>query len=224
MEAFQSFRFDILVNAAPLLLEGLYHTVRISFFGFWVALVCGVVVGFSRAQIPWSRWILSPYVEIFRGTPLLIQLFFLYYGLPSIGIKMTSGTAAVLGLGLNGGAYISEIVRGTMGSVEKGQMDAARALGLTWLQSMVYVIGPQALRVAVPPLVNAFSAMLKESSLVSVLAITELTRMSQLIYTRTFRAFEVYLAVGALYFLLTAAVSTASRRLEKRCHVGGRLF
>lgn len=102
-------------------------------------------------------------------------------------------------------------------------MNAARALGLTWFQSMVHVIGPQSLRVAVPPLVNAFSAVLKESSLVSVLAITELTRMSQLIYTRTFRAFEVYLAVGALDFLLTAGVSAVSRRLEQRAYVGGRM-
>ena len=223
MEAFKSFRLDILINAAPLLLEGLQNTVQISCLSFLVALVFGVAVGVARAEILWARRILSPYVEVFRGTPLLIQLFFLYYGLPSVGIKMSSGTAAVLGLGLNGGAYISEIVRGSMASVEKGQLDAARALGFTWLQSMVHVIGPQALRVAVPPLVNAFSALLKESSLVSVLAITELTRMSQLIYTRTFRAFEVYLAVGALYFVLTAVVSAVSRRLEKRYYVGGRM-
>uniref|UniRef100_A0A832EKC4 Putative glutamine transport system permease protein GlnP n=1 Tax=Desulfacinum infernum TaxID=35837 RepID=A0A832EKC4_9BACT len=214
---------DILINAAPLLLEGLQNTVQISCLSFLVALVFGVAVGVTRAEILWARRILSPYVEVFRGTPLLIQLFFLYYGLPSVGIKMSSGTAAVLGLGLNGGAYISEIVRGSMASVEKGQLDAARALGFTWLQSMVHVIGPQALRVAVPPLVNAFSALLKESSLVSVLAITELTRVSQLIYTRTFRAFEVYLAVGALYFVLTAVVSAVSRRLEKRYYVGGRM-
>lgn len=223
MEVFKSFRLDILINAAPLLLEGLQNTVQISCLSFLVALVFGVAVGVTRAEILWARRILSPYVEVFRGTPLLIQLFFLYYGLPSVGIKMSSGTAAVLGLGLNGGAYISEIVRGSMASVEKGQLDAARALGFTWLQSMVHVIGPQALRVAVPPLVNAFSALLKESSLVSVLAITELTRVSQLIYTRTFRAFEVYLAVGALYFVLTAVVSAVSRRLEKRYYVGGRM-
>jgi len=223
VEVFKSFRLDILINAAPLLLEGLQNTVQISCLSFLVALVFGVAVGVTRAEILWARRILSPYVEVFRGTPLLIQLFFLYYGLPSVGIKMSSGTAAVLGLGLNGGAYISEIVRGSMASVEKGQLDAARALGFTWLQSMVHVIGPQALRVAVPPLVNAFSALLKESSLVSVLAITELTRVSQLIYTRTFRAFEVYLAVGALYFVLTAVVSAVSRRLEKRYYVGGRM-
>lgn len=223
MEVFKSFRLDILINAAPLLLEGLQNTVQVTCLSFGVALVFGVAVGVARAEILWARPILSPYVEVFRGTPLLIQLFFLYYGLPSVGIKMSSGTAAVLGLGLNGGAYISEIIRGSMASVEKGQLDAARALGFTWFQSMVHVIGPQALRVAVPPLVNAFSALLKESSLVSVLAITELTRMSQLIYTRTFRAFEVYLAVGALYFVLTAVVSAVSRRLEKRYYVGGRM-
>jgi polar amino acid transport system permease protein len=121
---------------------------------------------------------------------------------------------------LNGGAYISEIVRGALYAVERGQKDAASALGLTWMQSMIHVILPQSVRVALPPMVNAFSALLKDSSLVSVLAITELTRVSQLIYTRTFRAFEVYLAVGALYFIMIYAVSFGSRCLEKRFRVG----
>ncbi|MBC7359945.1 MAG: amino acid ABC transporter permease [Desulfacinum sp.] len=223
MDPLRSFRSDILVAAAPLLLEGLRHTVVISFISFVFAVLLGIFVGIGRAQATWARRLLAPYVEIFRGTPLLIQLFFLYYGLPSVGIKLDSGMASIIGLGLNGAAYISEIIRGALASVEKGQLDAARALGFSWMQGMIHVVLPQALRVALPPLVNAFSSLLKDSSLVSILAITELTRMSQLIYTRTFRAFEVYLAVGILYFLLTAAVSATSRRLERRFHVGGRV-
>ncbi|VTR66734.1 putative transporter subunit: permease component of ABC superfamily transporter [Desulfosarcina cetonica] len=216
------FRIDILFNALPLLGEGLKATVLVSLTSFLFALLIGLSVGIARAESPKARIFLGPYVELFRGTPLLIQLFFIYYGLPSIGLNMNNYTAGVIGLGLNGGAYISEIIRGALYSVEKGQQDAAASLGLTWYQSMVHVILPQSIRVALPPLVNSFSALLKDSSLVSVLAITELTRVSQLIYTRTFRAFEVYLIVGAIYFGMIYAVSRLSKRLEARFEIIGR--
>lgn len=217
------FRFELLIDAAPLLIEGLAATVVVSILSFGLAFAVGVVVGIAGSESPRARRFFSPYVEVFRGTPLLIQLFFIYYGLPTVGVTLNNYTAAVIGLGLNGGAYISEIVRGALYSVEKGQQDAARALGLTWMQSMVHVILPQSFRVALPPLVNSFSALLKDSSLVSVLAITELTRISQLVYTRTFRAFEVYLAVGALYFAMIYAAARLSRFLEYRLQISGRL-
>ena len=213
------FRADILVDALPFLMQGLAVTVKVSLGAFVIAMLIGVAVGVSRAESQAAKRFLGPYVEIFRGTPLLIQLFFIYYGLPSIGLTMNNVTAAVIGLGLNGGAYISEIVRGSLYAVGKGQHHAAAALGFSWFQGMVHIIAPQAVRVALPPLVNAFSALLKDSSLVSVLAITELTRVSQLVYTRTFRAFEVYLAVGTLYFAIIYAVSVVSRRLERRFNV-----
>ncbi|NSW85711.1 MAG: amino acid ABC transporter permease [Syntrophobacteraceae bacterium] len=217
------FRFDILANALPLLIEGLWVTLYVSLLSFLLALSIGFTVGILRSRSPLLRAILAPYVEVFRGTPLLIQLFFIYYGLPSLGITLDSLTAGILGLGMNGGAYISEIIRGALLSVEKGQQDAAMSLGLSWFQSMIHVILPQAVSVAIPSLVNSFSALLKESSLVSVLAITELTRVSQLIYTRTFRALEVYLAVGALYFIMTYFASRVSKRLEWKFQVSGRL-
>jgi polar amino acid transport system permease protein len=216
------FRIDVLFDALPLLAEGLMATVIVSLASFAMALLIGVSVGIARAESAQARRLLGPYVELFRGTPLLIQLFFIYYGLPSIGVNMNNYTAGVIGLGLNGGAYISEIVREALYSVEKGQKDAAASLGLSWYQAMATVILPQSVRVALPPLVNAFSALLKDSSLVSVLAITELTRVSQLIYTRTFRAFEVYLAVGAIYFGMIYLVSLLSRNLEKRFQIVGR--
>jgi len=177
-------------------------------------------VGVLRSESPLFKAILSPYVEVFRGTPLLIQLFFIYYGLPSVGITFSNTAAGILGLGLNGGAYISEIIRGALMAIPSGQSEAAVASGLSRLQALRFVVLPQAIRVATPPLVNAFSAILKESSLVSVLAITELTRASQLVYTRTFRAFEVYLVVGMVYFLLIHAVSRLSRRLENSMSKG----
>ena len=136
---------------------------------------------------------------------------------------MENLTAAYIGIGLCGGAYLSEIIRGALYSVESGQREAALSLGLSPVQAMIHVILPQAMRVAIPPLMNAFSAQLKETSLVSVLAINELTRCGQMVYSRTFRPFEIYTAVAIIYFLMTFSVSLLSRRLEGVFHVGGRI-
>lgn len=215
------FQFEILRHAMGDLAQGAWVTVRITGISFILALGLGLAVGTARCRSKrWRAW-LAPYVEAFRGTPLLIQLFFLYYGLPTVGVNMSSATAAYLGLGLNGGAYVSEIIRGALAGVEKGQEEAALSTGLSRLQALRYVILPQALRTAVPPLVNTFASLLKESSLVSVLAITELTRVGQLVYTRTFRPFEIYLAVGTMYFLMTYAVARLSRRVELALRVQG---
>ncbi len=217
------FQFDILQGALPILWEGTLVTIKISFISFILAVFIGAVVGVARSRSRRLYLLFAPYVEIFRGTPLLTQLFFIYYGLPTIGITLGSFSAAFIGLGLNGGAYISEIIRSSLLSVEKDQQDAAYALGLSWTQSMLYVVFPQAFTVAIPPLVNAFSSLLKDTSLISVLAITELTRVGQLIYTRTFRAFEIYLAIGCLYFILTYCASWFSRYLEMKFKIEGRI-
>lgn len=123
------FKFNILIDAYPLLLEGLLVTVKISILAFIFALLVGIVVGVSRSNSKRLNRLLALYVEVFRGTPLLIQLFFIYYGLPSLGLKMNNYTAGVIGLGLNGGAYISEIIRGALYSVERGQQEAAYSFG-----------------------------------------------------------------------------------------------
>lgn len=215
------FQFEILRYAMADLGLGAWITIKITCVSFILALVLGLAVGTARYRSRcWRRW-LTPYVEAFRGTPLLIQLFFLYYGLPTVGVNMGSAAAAYIGLGLNGGAYISEIIRGSLAGVDKGQEEAALSTGLSRFQALRHVILPQALRTAVPPLVNTFSSLLKESSLVSVLAITELTRVGQLVYTRTFRPFEIYLAVGAMYFLMTYTVARLSRRVELALGVPG---
>lgn len=210
------FRFEILGFAGADLLVGAWLTLKITVLSFALALAIGLGVGVARARSKRWRAILEPYVELFRGTPLLIQLFFIYYGLPSVGLNLSSMTAAYVGLGLNGGAYVSEIIRGSLAGVDPGQEEAAVSTGLTSFQTVTRIILPQALRTACPPLVNSFSAMLKDTSLVSVLAITELTRVGQLVYTRTFRPFEIYLAVGAIYFAMTYAAARLSRFLERR--------
>lgn len=178
----------------------------------------GVVVGTLRSyKIHWLlNLFLSSYIEIFRGTPLLIQLFFIYYGLPQVGISMSSHEAAILGLSLNFGAYMSEIVRAGIQGVDKGQAEAAKSLGMNNLQILVYIIYPQALKLSLPSLTNTYAAILKDSSLVSVLSITELTRAGQLIYVRTYEPFEIYLTLGIFYFVMTYSVSLISKKIEKR--------
>ncbi|PHR23885.1 MAG: amino acid ABC transporter permease [Desulfotalea sp.] len=217
------FQFEIVTRSIPALWAGIVVTVKIGFLSFCAASLIGFCVGVLRSKSRWLSLLFAPYVEIFRGTPLLIQLFFIYYGLPTINITLSSFQAAIIGLGLNGGAYISEVVRGALQSINSGQKEAAYALGLNWCQTLTHVIMPQALAVSIPPLMNIFSSLLKETSLVSVLAITELTRVGQLIYTRSFRAFEIYLVIGFLYFIMTFTVAKISYYLERRYAIPDRL-
>ena len=217
------FQIDIVVRNYHELLIGAYITLQITAVSFILALLLGTIVGIARSRQGFLKRLFTPYVEIFRGTPLLVQLFFIYYALPSVGISLENFVTAYIGLGLCGGAYISEIIRGALYSVERGQEEAALSLGFSKIQAMIYIIFPQAIRVALPPLMNSFSAQLKDTSLVSVLAINELTRSGQMVYSRTFRPFEIYLVVAALYFIMTYSVSRLSRRLEVVFHVGGRI-
>ena len=218
-----TFRIDLILENHRELFFGAAMTLKITCVSFVVALVIGTLVGIARSRPGRLNLVLTPYVEVFRGTPLLIQLFFIYYGLPAVGISMDCFTAAYLGIGLCGGAYISEIIRGSLYAVDKGQEEAAVSLGLSRFQSLRHIILPQAIQVALPSLVNSFSSQLKETSLVSVLAINELTRAGQMVYSRTFSPFEIYLAVGAMYFFMTYTVSILSRHLEKTFHVSGKI-
>ena len=213
--------FSVIYANFPDFLVGAWITIRISvvamLIGTLIGLAVGVIRGSNKKGIIY--FLATTYLEIFRGTPLLIQLFFIYFGLPTIGITLSPWTASILGLALNSGAYISEVVRAGILGVDKGQGEAAHSLGLTHLQVMFYVILPQAGRVILPPLINVFSSLLKDSSLVSILAIAELSRIGQLIYTKTFQPFEVYATVGLLYLIMTSFLSYLSRHLEKRLHV-----
>ena len=195
-------------------------TLQITAVSFLVALAIGIVVGAIRSTDSPLALPLAAYVEFFRGTPLLVQLFFIYYGLAQVGLVTSAFAAAVFGLGLNGGSYLSEVVRGALMGVSRGQYDAAHAQGMTWLQTMVWVVLPQALRTATPAIVNTFSSMLKDTSLVSLLAITEMMNVANQIYSRTFRAFEVFAVVAIMYFILTFGFSLLSRVLERRMAVG----
>lgn len=213
-------QWQVVADWMPELLQAALLTLQLTAMSFAFAVVVGVFVGTMRSRTKWLGKPLGLYVELFRGTPLLVQLFFIYYGLAQVGVVMPAMVAAVVGLGLNGGAYISEIVRGSLAGIDRGQFDAAHALGMNWFVTLLWVVMPQALRVATPPLVNSFSSMLKDTSLVSLLAITEMMNIANQVYSRTFRAFEIFAVVALMYLIMTYAFSLSSRLLEKRLAVG----
>ncbi|GAB6145972.1 amino acid ABC transporter permease [Desulfocicer niacini] len=214
----KEFDFAFLVPYIPQLAEASRVTITIGVLSFGMALFISIFIGVLRSgNLPKSIDILlGIYVEIFRGTPLLIQLFFIYYGLPSFGILLEPLTAAVIGLSLNSGAYMSEVIRASISAIDKGQYEASLCLGYKRWQVYRYVVLPQAFRVALPTLMNYFSTMIKETSLVSVLSIAEITRIGNQIYARTLSPFEIYITIGAIYFIMTYSVALISKQIEKQ--------
>ena len=157
------------------------------------------------------------YADCIRGTPLLVQIFLIYFALPMvIGQRVEPFIAAVAACGINSGAYVSEIFRAGIQAIDIGQMEAGRSLGMTWWQTMYSIILPQAIRNILPPLGNEFIAMLKDSSLVSVIGFEELTRRGQLIIAQTYGSFEIWMTVAILYLIMTLAISRIVSLLEKR--------
>ena len=195
-------------------------TIELTIISVGIGVVIGIFGGVARVSR--NPILLIPstiYVEVIRGTPLLAQLFLVYFGLPSLGINLPPFTAAVIAMGINSGAYVTEIFRGGIQSIERGQMEAARSLGLSYLQAMRYIILPQAFKRILPPLGNEFIAMLKDSSLASTIAIAELMRVGREITSRTFRSFEVLAVVALLYLAITLPLSLLVRYTERRMSI-----
>jgi glutamine transport system permease protein len=211
------FDFSALYKALPSLLVGATVTLRITSLSIALGLGIGIVAGLARV---WPNTILrtvaGAYIELVRGTPLLVQIFLVYFGLPALGLNLDPFVAGVIAMGINSGAYVGEIVRGGIESIARGQMEAALSLGMTWHQAMYYVILPQAFVRILPPLGNEFIALLKDSSLVSTIAIAELTRTGQIIITRTFKSFEIWSGVALFYFAMTYLISRIVRFSEER--------
>lgn len=201
----------------PLLFEGALMTLRISSLAMICAIILGLIIALSRlyAPKPFSFLALA-FVEIIRGTPLLIQLFLIYYGLPNVGIKLAPFSAAILGLALNYSAYESEIYRTGILAIPHAQMETAIALGLNRWQALVHVILPQAIRIVIPPMTNDFIALLKDSSLVSVITLVELTRVYNLLAASSFNYLDLGIMTAALYFLMGVPFVRLSRWMEKR--------
>jgi His/Glu/Gln/Arg/opine family amino acid ABC transporter permease subunit len=182
-----------------------------------LSLLLGFVLGLcalSRSRM--LRAVVGAYVDFIRGTPLLIQIFLVFFALPVVGIRLSEIWAGIAALSFNTSAYVAETVRGGVGSVEHGQTEAAKAIGMTHGQTLVYIQLPQALRPMVPPLTNELITMTKNTSLLSVISVYELTRAGQAIISVHFVPFEIYLLLALYYYAIIKTLSWASRRLENR--------
>lgn len=212
--------YSVLIPFLPYLLEGAWMTIKISVFSLAIGLLLGILGGFARLSKSFIlQKIVFLYVWVFRGTPLLVQLFILYFGLPQLGLELTPFQAAVVGLALNTGAYATEIVRSALQAVDRGQYEAATSLGMSWGMAMFRVIGPQAVKILIPSMVNQFIMTVKNSSMVSLLTITELFRTGESIIVSTFRNFEVYTAIALMYLIITSILMVVAQRLEKGMRV-----
>ncbi len=213
---------QVILDALPALLTGAVVTLQLTLLSALVGMVGGSLLALARlsASAP-IRWFARIYIDFFRGTPLLVQLFMIYFGLPAlmqqafgIPLRWDRFTAGVVALGFNSAAYIAEIMRAGIESIDLGQSEASQSLGLGSVQTLRYVVFPQALRRMLPPLGNEFITMLKDTSLVAVIGFEELLRQGQLIVARNYQAFQIYLAVAITYLILTILSSRVFSFLE----------
>lgn len=208
---------ELLRDAAPVMLRGAGYTLLFAM----ASMLGGLAIGFPAAVMRMStwaivRWPATLYVSAIRGTPLLVQIFVIYYGLPTIGIEFDPVTAGVLALSLNAGAYLSETLRGAIASISQGQWRASFSLGLGHWQTLYHVVLPQALRVAVPSMSNTLISLIKDTSLVSVITMTELMLATKEVIATTFRPLPLYLAAAAVYWCLSLAFEALQRKAERR--------
>jgi polar amino acid transport system permease protein len=198
------------------LLVGLWVTLKISAFSLVFALLLGLIAGLGRVSSNPAAFNLSTaYVELIRGTPLLVQIFIFYFFIGTV-LELSPFTAGVAALAVFTGAYVAEIIRAGIEAVPRGQMEAARSLGMSYPKAMRHVILPQALRKTLPPLAGQFINLIKDSSLVSIIAITDLSKSGREVVSSTFSPFEVWFTVALMYLVLTGSLSLVVRRLEKR--------
>ena len=217
------FDFSPVWNGWRELAHGALITVEVTVGAIVLGCLIGLLVGLARLDPKRRiRYALgSTYVSIVRGTPLLVQLFIWFFGLPHFGLNLPAFVCGIVGMGMYSGAYVSEIVRGAIQSVDRGQMEAARSLGMPYGLAMRQIIVPQAVIRMIPPLGNEFIALIKNSSLVSLLTITDLMHEGQKIISASYRSLEVYLAIALVYFVLTNLTGLALRSAERKLRVGG---
>jgi cystine transport system permease protein len=201
----------------PLLYAGLLFTVPLTLVSFALGLALAFIVALVRLFGPkWLVAIVRFYVWLIRGSPLLVQLFVIFYGLPNIGIVLDPLTAAIIGFSLNVGAYNSEVIRGVIESIPKGQWEAAFSMGMTRGQALRRAILPQAARVALPPLSNSFIALVKDTSLAAVLTVPEIFQAAQRIASVTYEPLILYTEAALIYLLFSSVLSSAQVRLERK--------
>jgi cystine transport system permease protein len=209
---------SLMIEALPSLLWAcLLFTVPLTLLSFALGLAVGFLAAVTRLFAPWPlATLVRFYVWIIRGTPLLVQLFLIFYGLPSVGIVLDAFPAALIGFTLNVGAYTSEIIRAVLLAVPKGQWEAAYSIGMTWPQAMRRTILPQATRIAVPPLSNTFISLVKDTSLAAAITVPELFRAGQRIVATSYEPLILYVEVALIYLVVSSALSSLQGRLEQR--------
>ncbi|WP_410776830.1 amino acid ABC transporter permease [Ectobacillus funiculus] len=201
----------------PILKAGLYFTIPLTLITFVLGIILAFFIAIARlSSVKLLVTIAKFYVWIFRGTPLLVQIFILFYGLPSIGITLDPFSAAVIGFTLNKGAYSSEIIRAAILSIPKGQWEAAYSIGMTKRQAMRRIILPQAIRVSIPPLGNSFISLVKDTSLAATITVTELFQKGQQIAAATYEPLWLYIEVAFIYLLFSTVLSYLQTLLENR--------
>ncbi|WP_222911775.1 cystine ABC transporter permease [Pseudomonas sp. DNDY-54] len=208
---------QLVLDSLPFLLKGAWWTVVLSLGGMFFGLLLGFGLALLRLYGFWPlQWLARVYVSFFRGTPLLVQLFMIYYGLPQLGIQLDPLPAALIGFSLNMAAYTAEILRAAIASIDHGQWEAAASIGMSRAQTLYRAILPQAARTALPPLGNSFISLVKDTALAATIQVPELFRQAQLITARTFEIFTMYLAAALIYWLLASVLAYFQGRLEDR--------
>lgn len=215
------FKSSVMWESVPILLIGLKWTILITIFGLAIGFVLGAGSGLLKiSRNAFLRKLAGVYIESIRGTPIMVQVMFIYFGLPmALGMRINPMVAGILAIGLNSGAYIAEIVRGSFQSIEPGQAEAGRSIGLSHFQTMYYIIWPQALKRMIPSLGNQFIISLKDTSILVVVGVGELTRTGQEIIASNFRAFEVWITVALMYLVMTLSISKVLNYIEKKMDI-----
>lgn len=216
-----SFRFDVVFTNLDYILMGVFMTMEVTTISILIGLVIGLVSGICRLSK--RKFISAPvgaYIEVFRNTPVLVQLMWIYYCLPIfLGFGVSAKTSCILALGVCAGAFMAEIFRAGILSVPRGEVEASRALGMSYFQSMRRIILPQAISTMIPPFVNSFISFLKFSSLVSILGVADLTYRAQTLSVRTFRPIEIFTAIALVYYCLCYGIAKLSGYFERRALV-----
>jgi glutamine transport system permease protein len=209
---------DTIMNAMPYLMEGLQVTLYIFIIAIILGFIIGLIVALLRlAPFKILNWIAKFFVDAIRGTPFIVQLFFIYFGLNSLGFfSMDNTTAGIVTVAINAGAYFSEIIRAGIQSIDRGQTEAARSLGLNATQNMRYIILPQAFRRMLPTITNQAIISLKDTSLLSVIGIADLTQEGRIQASQTFEAFTIYLTLGVIYFIVIYLLSLLASFVERK--------
>ncbi|MBB6020039.1 polar amino acid transport system substrate-binding protein [Paenibacillus sp. JGP012] len=215
-------RMELVIKSLPALLKGLWQTLLYTLMSLFFAFIIGLIFAFMKVgHNKILRGIATVFVDIFRGIPLLVLAFFIYFGIPqAFGFTMPLFLAAILTLSLNAGAYVTEIIRGGIQSIDRGQMEAARSLGLPYRKAMMKIVIPQAIRVMIPSFINQMVITLKDTSILSVIGLVELTQSGKIIIARTFASFDIWLTVAVMYLIVIITLTKIADYMEVKIRRG----